>query len=108
MNSSGMNEFGLSQKTIEILKTFFSKFSDIKMVKIYGSRAIGNYRNGSDIDFALFGDFDKNSIKKISYEIDELNIPYMFDITDYSAIQNNELKEHIDRVGKVFFEKTKI
>lgn len=103
-----MDNFGLSEKTTETLRDFFTKFPEIKMVKIYGSRAIGNYRNGSDIDFALFGDFDKNSIKKISIEADELNIPYMFDITDYSAIQNNELKEHIDRVGKVFFEKTKI
>lgn len=97
-----MSDFGLSENTIKILKDFFNKFPEIKMVKVYGSRAIGNYRNGSDVDFALFGDLNKDLIKKISSEIDELNTPYMFDITDYATIQNQELKEHIDRVGKVF------
>lgn len=100
-----MSDFGLSEKTIEILKKFFSKFPKINMVKVYGSRAIGNYRNGSDIDFALFGQLNKDLIKKISLEIDELNIPYMFDITDYANIQNLQLKEHIDRVGKIFYNK---
>lgn len=97
-----MNDFGLSENTIKILKDFFNKFPEIKMVKVYGSRAMGNYRSGSDIDFALFGDLNKNLVKKISSEIDELNTPYMFDITDYATIQKKELKDHIDRVGKVF------
>lgn len=100
-----MNDFGLSKTTILILTEYFSKIPEIKMVKIYGSRAIGNYRKGSDIDFALYGDISKNLIKKISFEIDELNIPYMFDITDYASIQNEKLKEHIDKYGKLFFEK---
>lgn len=100
-----MTNFGLSEKTIEILKQYFAKIPQITMVKIYGSRAIGNFRNGSDVDLAIFGNIDKHLIKKISYEIDELKTPYMFDITDYKTIQNEDLKEHIDRVGKVFFER---
>ncbi len=100
-----MTDFGLSEKTIEILKQYFAEIPQVKQVKIYGSRAMGTFRNGSDIDFAIFGDVDKNLIKQIAYEIDELETPYMFDITDYSTIQNVDLKDHIDRVGKVFFER---
>ena len=100
-----MTDFGLSEKTIEILRKYFVKIPQIEMVKIYGSRAIGNFRNGSDVDFAIFGTVDKNLIKQIAYEIDELETPYMFDITDYNTIQNEELKNHIDRVGKIFFER---
>lgn len=100
-----MTDFGLSNKTIEILKKYFAKLPQIKMVKIYGSRAMGTFRNGSDVDFAIFGDIDKNLVKQIAYEIDELETPYMFDITDYNTIQNTDLKEHINRVGKVFFER---
>lgn len=100
-----MTDFGLSEKTIEVLKQYFAKIAQINTVKIYGSRAMGTFRNGSDIDFAIFGDIDKNLIKQIAYEIDELETPYMFDITDYKTIQNADLKEHIDRVGKVFFER---
>lgn len=102
-----MSDFGLSEKTVEILKEYFSKIPEIKTVKIYGSRATGNYRMGSDIDFVVYGNTNKNLVKKISLEIDELNIPYMFDITDYTTIQNQNLKEHIDKYGKDFFVKTK-
>lgn len=98
-----MNDFGLSETTIKTLKEYFSQIPEIKAVKIYGSRAMGTYRKGSDIDFALYGNIDKNLITKISFEIDELNTPYMFDITDYATIQNAELKKHIDKNGKDFF-----
>ncbi len=100
-----MTDFGLNEENIKILRDYFSKVPQINIVKVYGSRAIGNYRQGSDIDFAVFGDIDKNLIKKISLEIDELNTPYMFDITDYKTIQNEKLKEHIDQYGKVFYSK---
>ena len=100
-----MTDFGLSEKTEELLKAYFVQIPQIDKVKIYGSRAIGNYRNGSDIDFALYGDVDKELIKKISFELDELQTPYMFDLTDYKTIQNEKLKGHIDRVGKVFFKR---
>lgn len=100
-----MNSFGLSDKTVEIIKNYFSQIPEISIVKVYGSRAMGTYRKGSDIDFALYGDVDKDLVKKISFEIDELNTPYMFDITDYSTIQNEKLKEHIDKYGRVFYSK---
>lgn len=99
-----MNDFGLDEKTISILKRYFEKISFVDFVKIYGSRAIGNYRSGSDIDFAIFGkDLNQESINEIKYQIDELPIPYMFDITDYNSITNEKLKEHIDEFGKIFY-----
>lgn len=100
-----MNNFGLSQKIITILENFFNNFPEIKKVKIYGSRALGTYRKGSDIDFALFGEINSSLMTKIRYEIDELPTPYMFDITDYNTIGNEKLKEHIDKFGKIFYEK---
>lgn len=100
-----MHDFGLSEQTVKILTEFFSKIPEINRVKVYGSRAMGNYRKGSDIDFAIWGNIDDNLVKKINYEIDELNTPYMFDITDYATIQNKDLKKHIDEYGKDFFVK---
>lgn len=101
-----MNNFGLSEKTIEMLQEYFSNISEIEMIKVYGSRAMGNYRKGSDVDFALYGKLNKQLVRKISFEVDELNTPYMFDITNYQTIQNEKLKEHIDKYGKIFFAKT--
>lgn len=100
-----MNEFGLSEKTTNILKEFFKKFPQIKEVKIYGSRAKGNFKKGSDIDFALYGDIDFRLESKISYEIDELPTPYKYDITPYETLNHEGLKDHIDRVGKTFYVK---
>lgn len=100
-----MTNFGLSEKTIEILQNYFNNIPEITVVKIYGSRALDTYRKGSDIDFAVFGNIDKELIKKISYELDELNTPYMFDVTDYNTIENEKLKEHIDTFGKIFIQK---
>lgn len=99
-----MNDFGLDEKTISILKRYFEKISFVDFVKIYGSRAIGNYRSGSDIDLAIFGkDLNQELINKIKYQIDELPMPYMFDITDYNSITNEKLKDHIDEFGKIFY-----
>jgi uncharacterized protein len=98
-----MTDFGLSEHTIKILKDYFNTIDDIEMVKIYGSRALGTFRKGSDIDFAIFGGINPDLISKISYELDELQTPYMFDVTDYNSIQNPDLKEHVDKFGKNFY-----
>ena len=100
-----MNEFGLSEKTTNILTEFFKKFPEVDEVKIYGSRAKGNYKKGSDIDFALFGDIEYNLLRKISGGLDELPTPYKFDVTDYNTLKHLPLKEHIDRVGKTFYKR---
>jgi len=98
-------KFGLSENIVNILKNFFSSFPEIQEVKIYGSRAKGNFRKGSDIDFALYGDIDFETLARIKTEIDELPTPYKFDITDYKTLAHKGLKEHIDRVGEIFYKK---
>lgn len=95
--------FGLNEHTIVLLKNFFSRYPMIKKVKIYGSRAKGTHRKGSDIDFALFGMLDFSTVQRIAFELDALPTPYKFDITDYNTLTHEGLKEHIDRVGKVFY-----
>jgi uncharacterized protein len=100
-----MNEFGLSEKTTNIIIEFFKKIPELKEVKIYGSRAKGNYKKGSDIDFAIFGDIDYRLTSKIAAELDELPTPYKFDVTDYNSLKHLPLKDHIDRVGKTFYKR---
>ncbi len=100
-----MTDFGLNEKNIKILIDFFRGIEEIFEVKVYGSRAIGTYRNGSDIDFAIYGKINDDLISKIKYQIDELPMPYMFDITDYNTISNAKLKEHIEKFGETFYKK---
>ncbi len=97
--------FGLDNETIQDLKIIFSKNPQIKKVIIYGSRAIGNYRNGSDIDITLIGEnlTLNNSVYPLMDAIDELYLPYMFDISVFSQIDDENLIEHINTIGKVFY-----
>jgi len=99
--------FGLEHDTIAKINQVFSKFENIEKVILYGSRAKENYRKGSDIDITLIGEKLNlnNSIYPIDEELEELNLPYTFDISIFSDIDNEDLKEHIKRVGKVFYQK---
>ncbi|MBL4652735.1 MAG: nucleotidyltransferase domain-containing protein [Flavobacteriales bacterium] len=97
-------KFGLEHTVIELINAVFRKHEDVKSVKIYGSRAKGSYEKGSDIDLAYFS--EKDITGKLLLELDELPTPYFIDIANFNDIQNIELKEHIDRIGQVFFAKS--
>lgn len=96
---------GLEISLIAKLIAIFKNFSEIEKVILYGSRANGNYREGSDIDFTLYGNINDETLNLIKYDIEELNSPYLYDISIFNKIKNQELIEHINRVGIVFLEK---
>ena len=97
--------FGLPEQTLLLLKNYFSSQPEIRKVLIYGSRAMGKEKPGSDIDLAIFTSSDQDLSGKILADLEELPTPYLFDVVDYNQITHPPLREHIDRVGKVLFEK---
>lgn len=99
-------KFGLTEKTIAQINAVFAKYAAIEKVIIYGSRAKGNYKNGSDIDLTFIGKTisDKN-MTDVFFELDELPIPYSFDLSIFSQIENPDLVDHINRVGKIFYQR---
>ena len=96
---------GLSDKTLNTLNLIFRKYSGIKQVILYGSRAKGNYHTGSDIDMSLKTDdtFSHGDLLRIGNDFDDSDIPYFVDISIYTKLSNPELKAHIDRVGKILY-----
>lgn len=98
------NKFGLSAEVIEKVLDVFAKHPEIYRVVIYGSRAKGNYKTGSDIDLTLKGSKGLNMevLYQVIGELDELNLPYTFDVSLYNSITNKDLIDHIDRVGVEF------
>ena len=102
-----MLEFGLTEKNILLIKNIFKQYPQIEEVVIFGSRAIGNYKKGSDIDIALKGvDIDFKITAKIDYKLnEETALPYMFDVVDYNNIDNEDLRLHINNEGKIFYKK---
>ena len=95
--------FGLPDATLELLQRYFESIAEIKEVRIYGSRALGTYRPGSDIDLAIYTTVQQDLSGKIKADLEELPTPYLFDVTDYLHIQHLPLKAHIDQVGKILY-----
>ena len=77
----------------------------IQKAAVFGSRAKGNHNLYSDVDIALYGDIDLFEVERIACDLDELPLIYTFDVVAYNLLENPALKEHIDRIGKVIYEK---
>lgn len=98
--------FGLKEDYISKINNTFAYFPEVEEVIIYGSRAKGNNKNGSDIDLVITkGDVDFTLFNKITGKLDDLLLPYQIDLSLYSLIDNPDLKEHIKRAGKIFYRK---
>lgn len=98
-------KYGLKDETIERVREVFDKFSGIEQAILYGSRALGTYRNSSDIDITLKGEISFEELLSIEGEIDELLLPYQFDISRYDAIREEKLLRHIEEHGVIFYKK---
>jgi type I restriction enzyme R subunit len=70
---------------------------------LYGSRAKGTHRPESDVDLAIQGDLDGLRAASIAAEMDELPLPYRFDVQAYAAIQSSALRDDIARTGVVLY-----
>ncbi len=99
--------FGLKDSDINLINSVFENYDCITKAILYGSRAKGNYKNGSDIDLTLTGkDITLTTLLKIENELDDLLLPYKIDLSVYSKINNVDLIAHIKRVGVVFYKKS--
>jgi uncharacterized protein len=94
-----MKDTGLSPDEIERMRSVFRRVPAIGEVVLYGSRAKGTHRPGSDIDLALVGLDDPLQAEAVAEELDELPTPYRFDVKAYGSIADGPLREHIARVG---------
>lgn len=89
----------LQLNELALLQQVFVRHPEIKAVKIFGSRAKGTQTKQSDIDLAVWGDVDALSVESIAGELDELPLPYRYDVQAFHLIKLAPLREHIERVG---------
>ncbi|TDH24592.1 nucleotidyltransferase domain-containing protein [Segetibacter sp. 3557_3] len=96
--------FGLNKSELVEICTVFKGVGAIEEVILFGSRATGNYKPGSDIDLALKGrDLNLRMMNTINSELDDLNLPYTFDLCNFNEIKNPELVKHIQTAGALFY-----
>jgi predicted nucleotidyltransferase len=94
-----MKDVGLAPHEVEMMREVFRRVPAIVEVVLYGSRAKGNFRPGSDVDLALVGVDDDLLAEAVAQELDELPLPYRFEVKAYGTIRYAPLREHIARVG---------
>ena len=99
-----MNSWGLKETDIQLFQKTFAQFPEVSEVRIFGSRALGNFKPGSDVDLALFGKGKLACVTRISAILnEELPLPYRFDVVDYAQISRPDFIEHIDSVGQKIY-----
>lgn len=92
--------FGLPDDVLPRLVEVLASNDNVKRITLYGSRAKGNQRTGSDIDLCLDADaLSLGELLKLETDIDDLLLPWKVDISVRQQIENSELTAHIDRVG---------
>lgn len=102
-----MNQFGLSKDKIIRLQTLFYQYKEIEAVILYGSRAKGNYQPFSDVDITLKGDqLNSQILADVIFGVDDLLLPYTFDISIFNDISNPDVVDHINRVGKLLYDRS--
>ncbi len=100
-------KYGLFDSQLKVIEKALQSYSEIKEAVLFGSRAIGTFKEASDVDIALKGKKadHKLAINLKSYFKEETNLPYFFDFISYSSISNKNLRKHIDKYGVVIYRK---
>ena len=99
-----LSQFGIPTSLLEKMSETFSKYPDIEKVTLFGSRATGNFRNGSDIDLAISTP-KADIIPTLRIELDDMNSPYMIDLIDENNLTNQALLKQIRETGVTVYEK---
>lgn len=100
-----MNE-GLSERDKNTIFKILSRYPEVTEVYLFGSRAKGTFQKGSDIDLAVMNKgIGNDTIKHLLANFQESSLPYFVDIVDYHSIEKKAFKDHIDKVGKLFYKK---
>ncbi|MDZ4745764.1 MAG: nucleotidyltransferase domain-containing protein [bacterium] len=94
-----MPDVGLSPHVLDLIRGILANHPEITGAVLFGSRAKGTFRASSDIDLALEGTGDFISTQRIASELDDLPLPYQFDVQALSSIRHEALREHIARIG---------
>jgi predicted nucleotidyltransferase len=101
-------DIGLKPEVLNQLHGIFQTYTEIDTVVLYGSRAKGNYHAGSDVDITIKGEgVTESLVGKVEEDIDDLLLPFSFDISSWTQIDNVDLRAHIERVGIVIYRRVR-
>ncbi len=96
-----MSDSGLTEPQLGLIRETFGRFSEIDSATLFGSRAMGNYKPGSDVDIAVIGkNITDDTVRTLNTLLnEELPLPHFFDIIHYNTLDNESLVQHINQHG---------
>ena len=98
---------GLTTATVDRLQSVLAHYPEVEKAVLYGSRAKGTHRPGSDIDLTLCGGaLNHTLLTRIDNELDDLLLPYQIDLSLMTSLSHPALLDHIRRVGVVLYAKS--
>ncbi|WP_420151879.1 nucleotidyltransferase domain-containing protein [Spirosoma sp.] len=98
-------KYGLSAEVLHAIQTVFARNPSVERVILYGSRALGTYHNGSDIDLAVTGtQLTFQKLLALQIDLENLELLYRFDVLNLKTISNPDLLDHIQRVGILIYQ----
>ena len=101
--------YGLSDRDIQTLFEILVKYPEVEEVHVFGSRAKGNFHKGSDIDLVIMNkDVSAKLIQRLLSDFKESTLPYFVDVINYQTTKHSQLKEHIDKVGRLLYRKENV
>ena len=106
MTKPDKTPFGLSVRDMNTFRELFWKYPEVHEVHLFGSRAKGNYKPGSDVDLAIINEgVNAGTITKLIADFSESSLPYTVDLVNLPLLKPGDLTEHIKRVGIVFYKR---
>jgi len=100
------NKYGLTDRDIQSIHGILRKYPEVLLVHIFGSRAKGSSKPGSDVDLAIMNKgINSNTLLKLKNNFEESSLPYKVDLVDFNTLTNQNFVDHIKRVGTIFYQR---
>lgn len=93
----------LTPAELDLVRSVFRLHPEVKSATLFGSRAKGTHSDRSDVDLVIAGDVEPLRAETIASELEDLPLPYRFEVQSLNHIQYPPLLEHIKRVGIVIY-----
>ncbi len=107
MTNNNRNKFGLTERDMKTIQEILIKYPEVREVRLFGSRAKGNYKPGSDIDIAVINEgVSSKTINDLSSDFEESSLPYTVDVVNFPTLSHKEFMEHITNAGIEFYKHT--
>ncbi len=99
-------KYGLTEVAVAKVCAVFARFPEIEKAVLYGSRAKGNFKTGSDIDLTLYGEALTSHLRSaIASALDDILLPHTIDLSLFDKLNHAKLREHIERAGVPFYQR---